>query len=144
MCHIFQARARLSSLFTLAIIALLLILLDLFLVLIHLLSLLVHHLLEQLLHLLVELLHLPRQHLQDLPPHVGDVLPRARKASWTSLLKVYLLASICVARTLRRSVSIEGTWMKNSLSLRGGKRKSWPRLIFLTLQFVSLGISHSS
>jgi hypothetical protein len=86
-----------------------------FLVLIFPLLLLVHLPLERFLHLLVELLHLLEQHLLrlDLPPHMGDVLPRARKASWTSLLKVYLLASICVARTPRRSVSIGDIWMRS-------------------------------
>ena len=92
--------------------------------LMHLLLLLVHHLLERLLLLLEELLHLLGQHLQDHLPHVGERLPKARKASWISLLNEFLLASICVARTPRRSVSTEGIWMKGSLSLRGGKRQS--------------------
>jgi len=111
MCHIIQAKARLSRLFILALTAIGFLLLDLFLVLIHLhlLLLLVHHLLEELLHLLGQ--HL--LHLQDHLPHVGERLPKAEKASWILLLKAFLLASTCVARTPRRSVSIEGIWMRN-------------------------------
>ena len=87
-----------------------------------------------------EVLHPLGQHLPHLDhlPHVGERVPKGRKASWIILLKVFLLASICVARTPRRSVSIEDTWMRNSLSWRKDKRKSWPKLIFLTLQFVIL------
>ena len=63
-----------------------------------------------------EVLHPLGQHLPHLdhPPHVGDGLPKGRKSSWISLLKASLLASICVAKTPRRSVSTEGIWMKNS------------------------------
>jgi len=101
MCLIIQPKARLRKLFTLATTALGFNLLDLFLVLIqlHLLLLLVHHLLEELLYLLEQ--HLP--HLDHLP-HVGERVPKGRKASWIILLKVFLLASICVTRTPRRSV----------------------------------------
>src|SRR6185312_12891095 len=121
MCHIIQPKARLSKLSTLAITALALLHLDLFLVHIHLhlLLLLVHHLLEELLHLLGQ--HL--LHLQDHLPNVGERLPKARKASWILLLKVFLLASTCVARTPRRSMSTGSTWMRNSLSWIKGKRK---------------------
>ena len=124
MCHIIQLKTRLSKLSTLAITALGLNLLDLFLVLIHLhlLLLLVHHLLEELLHLLKQ--HIP--HLDHLP-HVGERLPKARKPSWTLLLKAFLLASICVARTPRRSVR----WGTSQVGeeANGNHGQSWSSLL---------------
>lgn len=43
----------------------------------------------------------------------GRRAPKERKASWISLLKEFLLASICAVRTPRRSVSIGGIWMRS-------------------------------
>ena len=100
---------------------------DPFRVLMHLILLLVLYLLELLLHLQRLLLHLRRHLLR----HLETRLPMLRKASWILLLKPFLLASTCVARTPRRSVSIGDIWKRNSSSWRGGKRKLWQKLSFL-------------